>query len=221
LIRDILLQTTTRQTSTDGATFMAWVIAFLIAGAVLFLVVRPLLEVAPATAKPKSRSNPHAEQEALLENLYERLAVTEKSLEELDYDKEYGALTESDYQDLKERYSDKLTSIRVEITQTERLVQERREKSNIKRVATKAKTETANGKIREEVKKIITNPATLLASKKEDKFTPVCTECATPFKPGEKYCGNCQAPLPLVCFECGSDLETSHKFCPECGKPVK
>jgi Double zinc ribbon len=217
---EVLFQISGRPAPSDGATFMAWVGAFLIAGAILFLVVRPLLVVEPVSGKPKTRSNPlNAEQEAVLDNLYERLAATEKSLEELEYDKEYDALTEADYQDLRERYSVRMTAIQTEISEKERLLRERRDKVITKRPS--AKSENGNGKVKDEVKKLIANPATLLAPKKEAKETLKCSECATPYKSGDKYCSNCQAPLPTSCAECGTELQASHKFCPECGTPIR
>jgi Double zinc ribbon len=216
LISAVLFQTG-RQTVADGTIFMAWIVAFLIAAGVLIIVIRPLLAVETASGKVKVR--PTNENETILDNLYERLAVAEKSLEELEYDKEVKALTEADYQDLKERYTAKVTTAQTEIDEREHSLQERKQRLAAKRTATKTKPE--NGKMRDEVKKIIANPATLLASRKEAKETLKCTECATPFKPGEKICSNCKAPLPLICAECGSELEPSNKFCPECGTPAK
>jgi class 3 adenylate cyclase/tetratricopeptide (TPR) repeat protein len=47
-----------------------------------------------------------------------------------------------------------------------------------------------------------------------------CTNCGTESPAGQKYCGECGAPLTATCPACGSPNPPGHKFCGECGSPL-
>jgi predicted amidophosphoribosyltransferase len=44
-----------------------------------------------------------------------------------------------------------------------------------------------------------------------------CPSCGTHNAPGQKFCGECGAPLAVLCSSCGSLNPPGQKFCGECG----
>ncbi|MDA8272685.1 MAG: zinc ribbon domain-containing protein [Deltaproteobacteria bacterium] len=49
-----------------------------------------------------------------------------------------------------------------------------------------------------------------------------CPKCGATALTGEKFCGECGAPLAteIICPECGTSNNTNAKFCKKCGKPL-
>jgi len=45
----------------------------------------------------------------------------------------------------------------------------------------------------------------------------ICPSCGTDNPPGQKFCGECGAPLAATCPSCGSTNPPGQKFCGECG----
>lgn len=53
-----------------------------------------------------------------------------------------------------------------------------------------------------------------------DKPAGVCDSCATPFRPGAKFCKKCGGSLIRPsCASCGRGLDADARFCIECGAP--
>jgi len=60
-----------------------------------------------------------------------------------------------------------------------------------------------------------------------------CPNCGGPIYEGDKFCGNCGAPVKIeqisqpkmadtiICPNCGKEIPAYSKFCPECGYPIK
>src|SRR5215467_11919711 len=46
---------------------------------------------------------------------------------------------------------------------------------------------------------------------------PPCARCQHSNPPGQKFCGNCGAPLAAACPACHSPNPPGQKFCGECG----
>src|SRR5271163_4262844 len=44
-----------------------------------------------------------------------------------------------------------------------------------------------------------------------------CSNCKTENPPGQKFCGDCGAPLANTCPKCGADNPAGQRFCGECG----
>src|SRR5271155_6171426 len=44
-----------------------------------------------------------------------------------------------------------------------------------------------------------------------------CSNCKTENPPGQKFCGDCGAPLANTCPKCGADNPVGQRFCGECG----
>jgi class 3 adenylate cyclase len=47
-----------------------------------------------------------------------------------------------------------------------------------------------------------------------------CSSCGTQNPPGQKFCGECGAPLAALCSSCGAQNPPEQKFCGECGSPL-
>jgi class 3 adenylate cyclase/tetratricopeptide (TPR) repeat protein len=48
----------------------------------------------------------------------------------------------------------------------------------------------------------------------------MCSNCAAQNPVGQKFCGECGAPLAAVCSSCGAPSPPGQKFCGECGAPL-
>jgi class 3 adenylate cyclase len=46
---------------------------------------------------------------------------------------------------------------------------------------------------------------------------PVCTRCSASVGSGDKFCGDCGAPLPWLCDTCGKSNPADKRFCSNCG----
>jgi hypothetical protein len=193
----------------SGALF-GWFVGLLIAVGVLTLVARPLL-VGGNTLR---RSQPETLRNKL-ENLQDKAAAEEQTLKDLEFDREMGAIEEQDYDHIKTQTSANLASITGEIEQLERSFAPSTARTKVTStngngtssrakgataVATKAKTsEAIRASVREKMK---------------------CGECATPYKPREKFCSKCHAPLPVLCLNCGKEVRENERFCSKCGSAV-
>jgi class 3 adenylate cyclase/predicted ATPase len=47
-----------------------------------------------------------------------------------------------------------------------------------------------------------------------------CTACGTDAPPGQRFCGQCGAPLARVCPACGAENRSDHRFCGSCGSAL-
>lgn len=194
----------------SGALF-GWFIGVLIAVGVLTLVARPLL----LGGNTLRRSQPETLR-SKLENLQDKAAAEQQTLKDLEFDREMGAIEEQDYDHIKTQTSANLATITDEIEQLERSFAPSAAKTKgsasvngngmssrakgATAVATKAKTgEAIRASVREKMK---------------------CGECATPYKPREKFCSKCHAPLPALCLNCGKEVLESERFCSKCGSAV-
>src|SRR5262245_25912460 len=48
----------------------------------------------------------------------------------------------------------------------------------------------------------------------------ICSHCRSENPAGQKFCGDCGAPLPSRCRKCGAENPPNKKFCGECGAPL-
>ncbi len=224
-------QTTPPAPSGENASLAGWAIGFIIAAGVLALVARPLLLAENVPAKKKVAQDLVQEQ-ARLEALYERVAVERKSLEELEFDQELGNLSETDYTSLKQKTENSLTALTDQLKAHEATLSEVERKLPAAKPAIKAtpkpKTVTAPDAPRKSVAAVTTNPPTRTnrQAELESRLKPAvrevmkCDECATAFKPGDKFCSKCGAPLPHICLNCGTVLKNDMRFCAKCGAAV-
>lgn len=191
LFRTVVAQNSS-QSNNEAGTFVAWIIAFVLAAIVLAFIIRPLLVAEPVSQKPKSRV-PNASNTEL-ESFQEQLVVEKTSLEELEYDYEFKALAAEDYNDLKQQLTTRIAALEVDIQEREALISEqnrerqrrvaaRREARQVK-ATTKPDTSTAE----------VTTPNEIRA-KTAVKQDLKCSECGTPAKPNDRFCSQCGAPL--------------------------
>jgi hypothetical protein len=165
------------------------------------------------------------QEQSRLESVYERIAVERKSLEELEFDRELGNLTDNDYLSLKQKSENTLTALEDQLKAHEEVLAEAERKRKV--VSPVARRET-KPKVAASPKANVTSVANRNSrqSEIEAKLKPAvretmkCSECATPFKPGDKFCSKCGAPLPHICLNCGAELKDDMRFCAKCGAAV-
>jgi class 3 adenylate cyclase/tetratricopeptide (TPR) repeat protein len=50
--------------------------------------------------------------------------------------------------------------------------------------------------------------------------SPACGACSSLAQPGQRFCGQCGAPLSQICAACGQQNPPHHRFCGNCGTPL-
>lgn len=200
---------------------MGWILGFGLAAAVVFFVARPLA----ATELKKRRESGLAQNplQVRLEGLQEQAAAERQSLEELELDREMGSMEEQDYLTLKERSTQRLETLNEEIMALQRSFNGRvapapetfkAALATKEGHATATRAEfTSSGKT-----KTVESEKLHLKSAIKDKLK--CEECATPFRPGDRFCRQCRAPLPILCLNCGKEITEDDRFCSKCGAAV-
>ncbi|MEI6045842.1 MAG: zinc ribbon domain-containing protein [Chloroflexota bacterium] len=219
-VTTIVFQTLPLQATSpsESSVLVGWLLGVVLAVGVLVMIARPLL-VAEVGVKRRVRQT-LTQEEGKIQSLYERASTERKSLEELDFDHELGNLHEEDYVLLKQKTEHKLTKLEQQISQQEEtlanLSQGQQAKAKTSKSASAKKTPvSATG-----TKATLPNQETDGKLKPTIKGAMKCSECATTFKPGDRLCSKCSAPLPLLCLSCGTELKQDDRFCAKCGAAV-
>lgn len=58
------------------------------------------------------------------------------------------------------------------------------------------------------------------ASKPAPDASEACPSCATPLRPGDRFCGKCGLPIDYACPTCEAFLDAEDVFCGRCGTRV-
>jgi hypothetical protein len=157
-----------------------------------------------------------------LETLQDKIAAEKMSLEELEFDKELGIIDPNDYGLLKERTANRLKVLESAVFEREEEISEA-EKERRERVAARRKTQQSaqTTQVLEPEEAETTTRPTEVKRKSAVREALHCSECGTGFKPGDKFCSQCKAPLPLICLNCGAEIvEEDAKFCSRCGTTI-
>jgi len=219
----ILLETVVAQTKTtpnDSGAIFGWLLALALAVGVGILVSQPLLKL--ETGKKRVRVRQMSDAQVELETLQDKIAAEKMSLEELEFDKELGILAPNDYGLLKERTANRLRVLESAVFEREEEISEA-ERERREKVAARRKTpQSAQAtQVIEAEEAETTSRATETKRKSTHREALHCSECGTGFKPGDKFCSQCKAPLPLICLNCGAEiLEDEAKFCSRCGTTI-
>ncbi len=115
------------------------------------------------------------------------------ALREIEFDRETGKLSDSDYEDLKERYTKlALTELRTS------------------KPASSAKISVSNGdNVDDAVEAAIANARLKQKS---------CTNCGPRGETDALYCSSCGLYLPGACSSCGAEItQVASRFCMTCG----
>jgi rRNA maturation endonuclease Nob1 len=169
------------------------VVALLVGMAILWLVLDPLLR--PAAPRPR------VDEPIDPEETPKGIALT--ALKEIDFDRETGKLSESDYQLLKAKY----TAAALEAMRQEKAVGS----DDIEAlVAAKVRA------FRLAATSTTTIPLSSVGG------SPACSACGPMPEPDARFCSSCgrRLPTPLVCDRCGSALNPDSRFCESCGSQV-
>jgi predicted nucleic acid-binding Zn ribbon protein len=224
----IAFQTSPATVPNDSSSMLGWFVGFIVALSVLALVARPLLVTSEGSLRRRVRQE-QVQEKAKLEYLQERAAAERKSLEELEFDHELGNLDEADYTVLKEKSQSELARLESEIKQYKLTPDEVEPPAEVKVAARTAPKEAAS--VEKKAPAVTTttaraNTRTARLAELEARLKPSvkeamkCSECANPFKPGDRFCSKCGAPLPHLCLNCGNELKDDERFCSKCGAAV-
>ncbi len=223
LVNTILVQTqgpvsSTPASNNDNGAILGWLVGFALATVAVVLVARPLTTVMEGGARRRlPRQTPAQEATRLqLENLQESATAERQSLQDLDFDHELGIMEEADYTEFKERSVLKLEKLEQQIGSLQHNLNGRSAepiptRTAAKNVATTVATRSA---------KTRTTDTEKLHLKAAIKEKLKCGECSTPFKPGDRFCRQCSAPLPILCLNCGKEVTENDRFCAKCGAAV-
>lgn len=180
----------------------------------IVLVAKPLVQV-EAGAKRRRQDPALNPGQIQLEGLQESASAEQQSLQDLDFDRELGIIEETDYNMLKERSNQKLAELDEQIAALQRQLNGRTlEKAPVKVVEKLAASPVSrNGKTR-------TGDTDKIHLKAVVKEKLKCGECGAAFKPGDRFCRQCSAPLPVLCLNCGHEISEDDRFCAKCGAAV-
>jgi hypothetical protein len=170
-------------------------IAAVVGLAVLWLVLQPVLRPGPQRERSPEPIDP--------EETPKGIALT--ALKEIEFDRETGKLSESDYEMLKGKYTaEALDALRYEseaaaVDDIEAIVAAKVGALRSASAATSSNAPTGS-------------PASL----------PSCTRCGPRPEPDAIFCSSCGRRLTSasLCLSCGSALSPDSKYCESCGRQV-
>ncbi len=211
----------TTSTNDSGAA-LGWLLGFGIATLTVVMVVRPL--VLSEVGLKRRKAGSLSPLDSQLESLQDSAAAEHQSLQDLDFDREIGIIEEKDYTELYERTEQKLTELNTRIAG----LQHRRNGHSV----TTLKASGSPGK----APTLVSAKPTSGSATRPGKLTPTeserlrvkptvkeklkCDECGTSFNPGDRFCRQCSAPLPIICLNCGKEVTQDDRFCAKCGAAV-
>jgi hypothetical protein len=205
--------------SDNGLALFGWLLAFALAMAVMLFVGQPLLQL--ETGKRRVRQISDAQVE--LETLKEKAAAEKLSLEELEFDRELGIIDDADYETLKGRSNGRLAILEKALFEREEEIAEsERELASRRKARTAARSTASQENGKTTAARPVSNGNGETKLKQSVKDTLKCSECDKDFKPGETFCEQCQAPLPVICLNCGAEVkEEEARFCSRCGTTIE
>jgi double zinc ribbon protein len=167
-------------------------LAVLVGGAVLWVVLSPLLRPGLPRALPPEPIDP--------EETPKGLALT--ALKEIDFDRETGKLSQADYELLKARY----TAAALEAMRHE----------------TEAGPDDIEAIIAAKVRALRYASAPTPPNGPAGPPGPACPACGPRPEPDAIFCSSCGRHLSprLACDRCGAALTPESRFCEACGRQV-
>jgi double zinc ribbon protein len=176
------------------------VIAAAVVGAlVLWLLLQPLI-------RP---SVPHAAAAEPIDPEETPKGIALAALKEIEFDRETGKLSDSDYQSLKTKYTaEALTAMR----------------HDPEPAATDRGSDDLETMIAAKVRALRSASASKSsdASASSPSSGPACAGCGPRPEPAAVYCSSCGRRLPvrIMCDRCGTTLVPGSKYCESCGRQV-
>ena len=138
------------------------------------------------------------------------------AINELKSDRETGSLSQSDYQELRQKYEEKAVALlkTVDELRTEHGLDEmsQLDEEIEARVSEMRSTRTTDRDIEDMV-------ANLRGAKRgrEAATDKSCPSCGAPVQPGALFCARCGVALNAKCPGCSSAVGIDDRFCPRCG----
>lgn len=216
-------QVTPAAAGNDNAALFGWLAGLALAVIVVTLVARPLQREAKRLKQPPENQQL---EKTHLEGLQESALAESRTLQDLEFDWELGIIEEHDYTEFKQRSEGRLEALQaeIEVLQNKLTGQNTPPPEKVNRVLNRHRAAAATpsevqpaGATATRNKTGETGKFYFKAALKEKLK---CSECATPFKPGDRFCRQCSAPLPLLCLNCGKEVTEDDRFCAGCGSAV-
>ena len=170
---------------------METLVAILLAGLVITYVGYPLLQ------PPRIEEEEPEPKETRLGEVVAQKESTLEAIAELDFDHAMGNLSETDYQELRDRYRLKALAL---LKQEDEMVQEVVAKPN---------------EVVEEA--VVAGDA----KPRKQGVLKHCSSCGTPLATGDRFCAACGNPFGgSGCPNCGAHNEPGDAFCAKCGQKL-
>lgn len=155
---------------------------------VTVFVLYPVFTEAPASG-PATLDEVDLE----LSELGDKKAMLYEAIQDLDFEKDSGKISEADYESARNDYLAQVAAV-------------------IEKMDALAPAQPAPP-----AKKTKKPPAT---KKTKPPGELACTSCGADNPPGSKFCIECGAPFTVTCTSCGESLPAKAKFCNACGEKV-
>ncbi len=208
--------------SNDTTALLGWLAGLALAVIIVTVVAQPLKSEAKRRKQPLES---HRLEISQLEGMQESALAESHILEDLEFDRELGIMDDRDYTELKQRSEIRLDALHEQINQLQH-------KIGGNTLPSYEKTSGVLSHSRVSSSNTDPHPASATATKSKTGETGKfyfkaaikeklkCSECGTPFKPGDRFCHQCSAPLPLLCLTCGKEVTEDDRFCAGCGSAV-
>ncbi len=216
-------QVTPAPGNNDNAALLGWLAGLALAVIVVTLVAQPLQRESKRRKQPKESQYL---EKTRLEGLHESALAESRALQDLEFDRELGIIEETDYLEFKQRSEARLDALKEEIE----LLQHKLTGQNMPPLEKAGRLAGRNRVGASPVPELRPTGATVTRSKTGEtgkfyfkaaiKEKLKCGECAAPFRPGDRFCRQCSAPLPLLCLNCGKEVTEDDRFCAGCGSAV-
>lgn len=138
------------------------------------------------------------------------------AISELESDRETGSLSQSDYQELRQKYEEKAMAL---IKTLDELQGElgpggvsSLDDEIEARVSEMRSTRTTDQDIEDRVRHLRGQRDRRIAATGKS-----CPSCGAPIQPDATFCSSCGADLSARCPNCSGTISTDDRFCPRCG----
>lgn len=169
---------------------METILAMILAAVTIGFVGYPLLRAKPQEGEEDVEPAPgdtiEDELEVQKESVYSAIA-------ELDFDHAMGNLSDSDHQELRDRYKLKALTLMKQVDEVEKAAQAQRPPER-------------------------RAPAPRPASQTEGRA--FCSGCGAKLDHGDKFCASCGKPSVTGCPSCGTAYDPGDAFCSGCGRKM-
>ncbi|MBI2305040.1 MAG: zinc ribbon domain-containing protein [Chloroflexi bacterium] len=184
---------------------------------ILFIALGLGLLAIGYVAFPLFRSQAPLEAEALGEGTPYGLTSRKDSvlyaLQDLEFEREVGSLSEADYRTLDQRYRARAISILKEMDEN---IGDESLEADIERRVKSLRRSSA----KEPMEETIERQVAALRQHPQEKGKP-CPRCGQSTGVGDRFCRHCGQNLAFLCPHCGQEQDMTSRFCTQCGESLE